>query len=212
MSLDEQAGFEGRRYRYAKPVAALEAAKADWGCPYCHRHMTTNAKGNHLKKCALNPNRAKPPVKKGSKRNDLKACEFCGKGISPNAMRRHVNVFCPVASAIRDGRVTVPSSQADLQPNRVDVFDPPVTVGDGGQYSWVITAPGTNTTHLTARIESIEEVPVPVKPRFDRQTALEIINLAVDQVVDNKLYSIEQAARIVGAIGRLVDALEEALS
>jgi hypothetical protein len=200
MSLDEQVVTKQTPSDVLRKIA-----KTNWECPHCHRHMTLNSKGNHLKHCQLNPDR---PVayKRGSKRSDLVECQYCRKGISPLAMAKHVDNSCRVAQAIREGRlVDATLMKVGLAPE-VPVFDPPVTVGDGGQISWVITAP-TESTNLVARIESVDPT---AKLQEQLDLVKTILEMAVEEILADQFdgeMTFSMARRIDAGLMQFVDVL-----
>jgi len=201
MSLDESLGNE--TWRANKRAAAQKIAKTDWECQFCHRHLPLNTKGNHLRTCKLNPDR-KGTYRRGTKRHDLVPCEYCKKGISRAALDTHVRKTCRVAQAIREGRlVDATLMKAGLAPE-VPAFEPPVTVGDGGQISWVVDSAGVG--HLSFDVEADG-------PEFDTDLVRSLINMTVDEIIaDRKVRpSVSSWGRVTSAIDQLVRVLEQEL-
>lgn len=203
MSLDESLGNE--TWRANKRAAAQKIAKTDWECQFCHRHLPLNTKGNHLRTCKLNPDR-KGTYRRGTKRHDLVPCEYCKKGISRAALDTHVRKTCRVAQAIREGRlVDATLMKAGLAPE-VPAFEPPVTVGDGGQISWVITAP-TASTNLVARIEEVDPT---AKLQFQLDLIKAVLEMAVEEILTDQFdgeMTFSMARRIDAGLMAFVDVL-----
>lgn len=182
--------------RTPAPAAAAkgagELAKVEWECEFCHRNMSLNAKGSHLAACKLNPNSRgnRRQIRKGPHRDDLVPCEYCTKGISPQAMRKHVNHDCRVAAAVREGRVQLPG----LEPISVPVLPDLATNSDWMNAALVDAAP-----------------PDAIRPYvFDRQLAEDIIGDAVDQILDGRFDDLPRAAQfsLFRQIANLVDTIE----